>query len=116
MLVWREKGLLVLVSGMLGGLGVGLISGALESTNMATLLQTGITLIVFGLVSAGINYLFCKYFISKEKRVFVDEQTLQQVEVKDRSALFFIPNRIWTYIYGIFFVGLGLFQLIDYFI
>lgn len=82
MLVWRGKGLLVLVSGMLGGLGVGLISGALESTNMATLLQTGITLIVFGLVSAGINYLFCKYFISKKKESLLMSKLCNKLKLK----------------------------------
>ncbi|PIO82008.1 hypothetical protein BSQ37_09685 [Pediococcus damnosus] len=68
--------------------------------------------IAWGLAAAGVNYLLCRWFVSTEKRIYVDEQTGQRVEVSDNSSLFFIRNRIWTYIFAILFCGLGLLQTI----
>lgn len=110
MLVWKGKGLLVLVAGFLG-----IFVGAMfESLNLPNTLQSSLMWLVAGSVSAGVNYLFCRFFISTEKRIYIDEQTGQRVEVMDNSSLFFIRNRIWTYIFGILFGVLGVLGLGSY--
>lgn len=108
MLVWRRKGLLVPLAGFLGAL----LSGAVAGLGFPETIRNFVMWFVWGLTAAGINYLFCRWFISTKKKTYIDGETGQIVEVGDGSSLFFIKNRVWTYVYLGFFGLLAILQLI----
>lgn len=61
-------------------------------------------------VTAFVSGVFCWYFGKKwntKKRVVIDEKTGQQLKVKNKHTLFFIPMQYW----GILFLMLGVFFL-----
>ena len=101
MIIWRGKGGLVFLSVVIGALLTNLVFSFLpiDTGYKARYILEGI---VMTCVVALINYLFTKKFISNKIRVFVDEGTGERVQVKDRSSLFFIPNKYWTFIILIF--------------
>lgn len=100
MIIWRGKGLLVLLSLILGGLIAHLVLNFLPSDPLADGYKMWYILkgIITTIIVALINYLFTKKFISEEIKVYIDEQTGKRIQVKDGSHLFFIPNKYWTWI------------------
>ena len=55
---------------------------------------------VWGIFSAGINYLLTKKLVSDKVRTLIDEETGQRITYRDRSSFMFIPNRYWTWIFA----------------
>lgn len=54
-------------------------------------------------LAAGLNYAFARYIDRGGERVLIDPATGQQVVLRRRDSLFFIPVRYWTWI----ILGLG---------
>ncbi|WP_125606557.1 hypothetical protein [Lapidilactobacillus bayanensis] len=107
MLIWRGKGALVLLAGVLGAF----ISGVVEGIGFPKTIRFFLMWIVWGLAAAGINYLFCRWFISTKKKTYIDVETGQVMEVVDGSSFFFIRNRTWTYVYLGLFGVLAILQI-----
>ncbi|MGX7132604.1 hypothetical protein [Enterococcus songbeiensis] len=101
MIIWREKGGLVLLALIIGSvLGYWFINRLpLGDSNPIIFFIEGL---FTTLLTAGINYFLTKRYISDEVQTHVNEQTGERVQVKDRSSLFFIPNNYWTWIFLIF--------------
>ncbi|MDC2865105.1 hypothetical protein [Bacillus sp. BP-3] len=97
MIIWRGKGMLVALAFILGFM-INAILFSFLQVNMED--KAGFILQgIFSTISiAMINYFFTKKFISDDVRIFVDEKTGERVQIKDKSSLFFIPNKYWTWI------------------
>lgn len=97
MIIWRGKGGLVVLSAFLGIYITTLIFGLLpiDTSYRAGYILQGIVGVA---LSALINYLFTKKFVSEKLKSFIDEETGERILVKDGSSLFFIPNKYWTWI------------------
>ncbi len=96
MLIWKGKGLLVILAGWLGILGGGQL--ALLLAGRISFLTPNSMLAINLFSAAVMNFLFCRLFVSDSERVLVDRNTGQEYLFRDDSSLFFIPNRYWTYI------------------
>ncbi|MDR0899848.1 MAG: hypothetical protein LBM27_05780 [Lactobacillaceae bacterium] len=106
MIIWRGKGPLVLLAVLVGALVGGIFQGFLGMHGIGRTVATAI-----GVVAAtAANWYFSEHWISKEVRTMVDQKTGQSFEYRDRSSLFFIPNKYWTYI--IFFIGLSVIGIV----
>ena len=111
MIVWRGKGLLVVLALFIGGAVSNLAIYVLQfnATNRVHGFLMGI---MFSLFTAATNYLLTKKFVSDEVRYLIDEETGQRIAYRDSSSFMFIPNRYWTWI----FLGLSLIPLLVSFI
>lgn len=105
MIIWRGKGLLVVLALILGGMINGILFNILKVNTLHNpgFIFNGILCTIF---IAMINYFFTKKFISDSIRTLVDEKTGERVQINDSSALFFIRNKYWTWI--ILVIGVGL--------
>ncbi len=101
MIIWRGKGLLVLLAIFLGATVTSVIFAFIP---VNTGYKSGYLLqgVLMTLIVAVINLIFTKHFISQEIKVYIDEETGDRILIKDGSHLFFIPNRYWTWIIIIF--------------
>ncbi|WP_459500495.1 hypothetical protein [Bacillus sp. C1] len=97
MIIWRGKGMLVVLAFILGIMISGILFSILQVNT-----EHNPGFILNGIFSticiAMINYFFTKKFISDDVRTLVDEKTGERVQIKDNSALFFIRNKYWTWI------------------
>lgn len=97
MIIWKGKGLLVILALILG-----LIINSVFSNIFYLNTQYKFGFILYGIIItllvAFINYILTKKFISSEVRIFIDEETGERIQVKDGSSFFFIPNKYWTFI------------------
>ena len=59
---------------------------------------------MLGILTAAVNYLLTKKFVSDQVRYMIDEETGQRIALRDRSSFMFIPNRYQTWIYAIGFI------------
>ncbi|MED1107708.1 hypothetical protein [Bacillus paramycoides] len=105
MLIWRGKGLLVVLALILGGFISGIFSSILKVDTLHNpgFILNGILCTIFIAMS---NYFFTKKFISDSVRTLVDEKTGERIQIRDNSALFFIRNKYWTWIILVLGVGL----------
>ncbi|MGX7265019.1 hypothetical protein [Enterococcus crotali] len=101
MIIWQGKGGLVFLSLILGAMVTTVIFGFLpiDTGYKAGYILEGVVMTV---VVAVVNHLFTKKFISDNVKIFIDEETGERIQVKDRSSLFFIPNKYWTWIILVF--------------
>ena len=86
--IWSGWGILTLLFVL-----IGLVAGG-SVVSMAGL-PAGVA--VATVVAAGLNFLMARRLATKRQEL-VDPKTGQTVILTDRSGLFFIPMRIWTYI------------------
>jgi hypothetical protein len=104
MIIWRGKGILVLLIAILGFMGgIALAVGAAGVFGIAKE-QTARFGPPFGLLIAAVgNFYFARYLDDPAKhRTLVDPRTNQTFVFKDSSSLMFIPVRFWTYIFIVF--------------
>ena len=99
MIVWRGKGLLVPLAFIIGAFLANVIYSVLH-LNINEKNDSIIFGCVWGIFSAGINYLLTKKFVSDQVRYMIDEATGQRIAFRDRSSFMFIPNRYWTWIFA----------------
>ena len=59
---------------------------------------------MLGILTAAVNYLLTKKFVSDQVRYMIDEETGQRIALRDRSSFMFIPNRYWTWIFAMGFI------------
>ena len=116
MIIWSGYGLLVALAYFLGLMSYFIIKGLLV-THDYFVQSDGWFMVMIFLVSAGINHIFTKKLVPPSNRqVFVDKQTGKRIVFEDKSALFFIQNKYWTFI----FLAVGLlgafFEIKDYFV
>jgi len=71
--------------------------GALVGAFIATSLGAAAGIALAAIVAAGLNYIVAKKLAAK-RRELTDPKTGELVVLTDRSSLFFIPMRAWTYI------------------
>ncbi|ENQ3107868.1 hypothetical protein ACEOWJ_003971 [Bacillus cereus] len=97
MIIWRGKGLLVVLAFILGNVinAIPFIILQVNTQHNPGFILNGISCTIF---IAMINYFLTKKFISDSVRTLVDEKTGERVQIKDNSALFFIRNKYWTWI------------------
>ena len=97
LIIWKGKGLLVILALILG-----LIINSVFSNIFSLNTQYKLGFILYGIIItllvALINYILTKKFVSTEVRTFIDEETGERIQVKDGSSFFFIPNKYWTFI------------------
>ena len=116
MIIWSGYGLLVALAYFLGLMVYFFINGLLVTHDYFVQSDGWFMVMVF-LISAGINYIFTKKLVPPSNRqVFVDKQTGKRIVFEDKSSLFFIQNKYWTFI----FLAVGLlgafFEIKDYFV
>ena len=100
MVIWRGKGLLLLVSIFAGGIASGLVGSMAANLPVGPLksLVAFLAALAFG-VSALVNHIFCKTLLKNEgRRRVVDPKTGQAYILNNVSRFYFIPNTTWTYI------------------
>ncbi|MBP2621687.1 hypothetical protein ACVRXQ_07650 [Streptococcus panodentis] len=100
MIIWRGKGLLVILA-IIGGGFAGITLSDFILQGSTTAFSMILRCIILILTTSGLNFLLTKWFISKEVRILIDEKTGERIEYRDRSSLFFIPNRYWTWIIAV---------------
>lgn len=98
MIVWRGKGLLVVLAFGISAV-LSNVFFQLFGLELANHFDSDILLLMLGVFAAVFNYLFSKFFISTEERIYIDEATGERVVYRDRSSFMFIPNRFWTWIF-----------------
>ncbi|THV42759.1 hypothetical protein [Glycomyces buryatensis] len=103
MLVWQGKGILVLPPAIL----FAVFSGLTETvTPLKGQAAGGPGLLLGGAAAAVLIWWFDRWLESRNPpRTLVDQQTGQQVVVRRRDTLFFIPMRFYPYVYAA--VGIG---------
>ena len=103
MLIWQGKGILVILPAFLFGAFATLTEAM---TSMETTPSWGVGLILGGLAGGALIWWFDRWLERRNPpRTLVDQQTGQQVAVKRRDSLFFIPMRFFPYLYGAASVG-----------
>lgn len=100
MLIWSGWGILVALFAM-----AGLVGGALLDQADPMLKGYGVPL--GAVLAAALTFGLASWLGRDAGRVLVDPATGQQVVLRRRDSLFFIPVRIWTYI----FLGMGAIML-----
>lgn len=108
LIVWRGKGLLVVVSLLLGVLITTVFFRlvSIDPLDSSSKFWYVIQSLFNTILSAAINYFMTKKFVSEKVRVFIDEETGEKVQLKEGSHLFWIPNKYWTWI--MLFSGIAL--------
>ena len=99
MIIWSGYGLLVALAYFLGLMVYFFINGLLVTHDYFVQSDGWFMVMVF-LISAGINYIFTKKLVPPSNRqVLVDKQTGKRMVFEDKSSLFFIQNKYWTFIF-----------------
>jgi hypothetical protein len=65
------------------------------------------------LISAGLVGLLARRLDAKPGRRMIDAETGEEIILRDRHTMFFVPMRIWAYVYvviGVILVVVGLLQ------
>lgn len=95
MIFWQGRGLLVVLSfviGFLGGRGLQLLDvAAFDQLGSVTLFVA-----IDSLIAAVANWILTKLFVDKYVNDILDERTGQIVRVKGFGTFMFIRNRYWT--------------------
>ena len=102
MLIWRGKGILVLLI-VAVAFAISILFVAFLKSQLAIGLtprtQPLLGIAVAALIAAGLNFWFARYLDDPSKhRTLIDPKTNQAYVFKDGSSLMFIPVRYWTYI------------------
>lgn len=87
MIIWRGFGIMVVVLAV-----IGVMVGSLGSLPLGMLVAAALTYGMHRLIEA-----------KQPPRVLVDQQTGQEVILKPKHDLFFVPVKYWSYV----FVALG---------
>ncbi|MEG1487191.1 MULTISPECIES: hypothetical protein [Lactococcus] len=96
MLVWRRKGLLVVLSYIFGivlWFGVGVFLGPVlgEKSHTFAILDGSLLLI-----PAFFNFVFCKYFLKDETEKVLTDEKGEAYRVNNYSTLYCLRNKTWT--------------------
>lgn len=96
MLVWRRKGLLVVLSyifGIILWFGVGIVLGPVlgEKSHAFAILDGSLLLI-----PAFFNFIFCKYFLKDETEKVLTDEKGKTYRVNNYSSFYCLRNKIWT--------------------
>lgn len=110
MLIWRGKGLIVILEIIVASL---MVVPLIAVWGLSARWTSAMDCVFSGLIAALINRWFAARFIDRRQRVFIDEETGQRVVFRDGSALFFIPVWVWTWIMGIGGVLFAIVNLTD---
>ncbi|WP_199034066.1 hypothetical protein [Glycomyces salinus] len=103
MLIWQGKGILVLLPAILFAVFASLTEVVVSSNRDVA---TGGGLLLGGIAGGALIWWFDRWLERRNPpRTLVDQQTGQQVAVKRRDSLFFIPMRFFPYLYGAAAVG-----------
>ena len=94
MLVWRGHGLTAVIISVGAGLGVSSLSEKLFGG-----LQPAVEPKVFYITAAVANFLFAQYLGKSEERTFIDKSSGQEVVLKHKHDVMFIPVRYLTILY-----------------
>lgn len=90
MIIWNGLGILVPLIAILGTVIGAFISPAIG--------QPGASVGIGLLIAALLNWIIWKKIYPKQPKVLVDPATGQQVVIKPKHSLFFIPAKAWTWI------------------
>ena len=95
MIFWQGRGLLVVLSfviGFLGGRGLQLLDiAAFDQLGSVTLFVA-----IDSLIAAAANWILTKLFVDKHVNDILDERSGQVVRIKGFGTFMFIRNRSWT--------------------
>jgi len=104
MIIWRGKGLLVFLSMLIGGSTGGTMVNLVLKDGITSTSTRYLYAFIMMIFTAGANYVITKLFVPNQEQVVVDEETGEKVTYRNRSSLFFIPNRYWTWIFVAFWI------------
>jgi hypothetical protein len=110
MIIWSGWGILVV---LVAGIGMALGAAVAGALGLAKnpFLTLALGLLLASLCTYGLTALLGR----RKERVLLDPQTGEQVVLRYRDSLFFVPVRIWTWIFlvlGAIAAGAGLLALV----
>lgn len=102
-IVWSGKGLLVVLS-----LIIGVICGFVLGDWLKDAISSNFVFMLCLCIAALCNHFFSKRLISDKVKTYTDNETGEIIGVRDNSSLFFLRNQYWTWIFvflaAVFFV------------